>query len=56
MFNDLPVGTTLVPVWQGMNQPQGEWIPDVDPNMEKYNASGHLKEIRDGFVVIRGDH
>jgi hypothetical protein len=56
MFNDMPVGTTLVPVWEGMEELYGERIPDIDPNMEKYNASGHLKEIRNGFIVIRGDH
>ncbi len=56
MFNDMPVGTTLVPAWEGIEELYGERIPDIDPNMKKYHASGHLKEIRDGFIVIRGDN
>lgn len=56
LFNDLPVGTTLVPVWQGEEAPMGEWIPDVDEDMSKYAADGHLTEIRDGFIVVRNEH
>lgn len=56
MFNDLPVGTELVPVWQGMERPQGEWIPDIDPNMGKYKVSGRITEFRDGFIVVRTAH
>jgi hypothetical protein len=56
MFNDLPVGTSLFPVWQGEDWPKGEWIEEVDPNMSKYKANGHLKEIRDGFIIVRDEH
>jgi hypothetical protein len=56
MFNDLPVGTTLIPVWQGQDTPRGEWVEDTDPEMLKYEAHGHLREIRDGFIVVPNRH
>lgn len=56
-FMDLPVGTSLFPVWRDGGQlPKGEWIEDNDPGMAKYEAHGHLKEIRDGFIVVRNPH
>jgi hypothetical protein len=56
-FLDLPVGTSLFPVWDDISEyPKGEWIPDVDPDMAKYTADGHLKEVRDGFIVVRSQH
>jgi hypothetical protein len=57
MFKDLPVGTVLYPVWDNVEElPRGQWIPDIDPNMSKYTADGHLTEIRDGFIVVRNEH
>jgi hypothetical protein len=56
LFNRYPVGTQLIPVWEGMEWPKGEWIPDVDPDMSKYTANGHLSEIRNGFIVVRDGH
>jgi hypothetical protein len=56
LFNRYPVGTQLIPVWEGMEHPKGEWIPDVDLDMSRYTANGHLTDIRDGFIVIRGEH
>ncbi len=57
VFQDLPVGTTLVPVWPGMELPPGEFIPDIDPGMKRSAVSGHLRDVRDGFVVLRdGSH
>jgi hypothetical protein len=56
-FRDLPVGTSLFPVWEDMPiEPRGEWLEDADPDMSKYAADGHLKEIRDGFIVVRDSH
>jgi hypothetical protein len=56
MFNDLPVGTALYPVWQGEDWPEGQWIEDPEPDMGKHMADGHLREVRDGFIVIRNEH
>lgn len=57
MFKDLPVGTALYPVWEGIEElPKGEWIPDIDQDMSKYSADGHLTEIRDGFIIVRNPH
>jgi hypothetical protein len=56
-FMDLPVGTSLFPVWDdGGVLPHGEWIPDNDPSMAEFKAYGHLKEIRDGFIIVRDAH
>lgn len=55
-FDHLPVGTTLVPVWQGEETPIGEYLPDVDPDMSQYLANGYITDIRDGFIVIRDSH
>jgi hypothetical protein len=57
MFNKYPVGTSLLPVWRsGSAEVEGEWIPDIDEDMSKHNASGHLTEVRDGFIVVRNNH
>ena len=55
-FDYLPVGTTLVPVWQGEDTPEGEYLPGVDPKMSQYKANGHITDIRDGFIVLRNPH
>jgi len=57
-FRDLPVGTSLYPVWKGdeATLPQGEYLPATDTNVAKYEAHGHTKEIRDGFIIVRDQH
>lgn len=55
-FDHYPVGTTLYPVWQGEDTPPGEWIEDIDPDMSRFTANGHITDIRDGFIVVKNPH
>lgn len=51
-WDDLPVGTEIVPIWDNSEVPKGfEYRPDEDPNMERYLAGGHLSNIRKGHIV-----
>lgn len=55
-FDHLPVGTSLYPVWQGEDTPPGTWLEEPDPEMTESLASGHLKDARDGFIIVEYPH
>lgn len=52
-FDDLPVGTKIIPVWNDEEAPEGEWRGNLHKDMELYSASGHLSDVRRGYVVQR---
>lgn len=52
-FDDLPVGTEIIPVWNDEEAPEGEWRGNLHQDMTMYSANGHLKDVRRGFVVRR---
>jgi hypothetical protein len=54
-FDDLPVGTVVIPVWDGMEIPKGAEFranPDEE-GTEDFSASGNLKNIRRGYIIQR---
>ena len=51
---DLSLGTKVIPVWKGEDYPQYEhleFVPNFHPDSFKYEASGHLKNIRLGYFI-----
>jgi len=52
-FDDLPIGTRIVPVWDDEPAPEGEWRGNLFEDMTKYAAGGHLQHVRRGFVIQR---
>ena len=50
-FDEYLVGTRVIPVWDNEEAPEGEWQGNLHEDMEKYSASGHLTNIRRGFVI-----
>ena len=51
---NLPLGTKVIPVWKGEDYPQYEhlqFVPNFHPDSFKYEASGHLKNIRLGYFI-----
>lgn len=58
MFNHLPVGATVFPIW-GDGEAEGiagEWMPDIDEKMSQHQASGNLTDIRNGFIIVKNNH
>jgi hypothetical protein len=52
-FDEYPVGSELIPVWNDEIAPQGEWKGNLHSDMEMYSASGYLSDVRRGYVVRR---
>jgi len=52
-FDEYPVGTKIIPVWNDEEAPEGEWKGNLHTEMEKYSASGHLSDVRRGYVIRR---
>jgi hypothetical protein len=50
-FDDYPVGTTVIPVWNDEEAPEGEWKGNLHTDLEMYSASGYLSDIRRGYVI-----
>lgn len=50
-FDDLPVGTKVIPVWDNDEPPPGEWRGNLHEDMELYSASGHLSNVRKGYSI-----
>ena len=50
-FDEYPVGSELIPVWNDEKAPQGEWKGNLHQDMEMYSASGYLSDVRRGYVV-----
>ena len=50
VLHNSPVGTTLIPLWEGEEDKINDsFIPNDLPE-KKYNASGYLKDIRIGYI------
>ena len=52
-FDDLPLGSKIIPVWGDEEAPEGEWRGNLFEDMTKYAAGGHLEHVRRGFVIQR---
>jgi hypothetical protein len=52
-FNDLPIGTSIIPVWDNEEVGETEFREDHDPEMEEFKAFGRIANIRKGFRIIR---
>jgi len=54
-FDDLPIGTVVIPVWDSMPIPdQAEFLPNPDEEgTEDFSANGHLENVRKGYIVER---
>jgi len=53
-FDHLPVGTEIVPVWPDMEVPEdAEFLGNFYPDLEQYGASGHLSDVRNGYIIKR---
>lgn len=55
-FDDLPVGSKIIPVWNDEEPPEGEWRGNLFEDMTKYAAGGHLQHVRRGFVIQYPNH
>ena len=56
-FEDLPIGTVVTPVWDDMEIPEGAEFrsnPDEE-GTEDFSASGHLLNVRKGYLIQRPD-
>jgi hypothetical protein len=54
-FDDLPVGTEIIPVWNDEEAPEGEWRGNLHADMEQYSANGNLSDVRRGYVIRRNN-
>jgi len=52
-FDDYPVGTEVIPVWNDEEIPDGEWKQNLHEDLELYSASGYLSDVRKGYLVKR---
>lgn len=52
-FDELEIGTTIVPVWMDQEIPEGEWMGNLHEDLEQYSASGHLSDVRKGYIIKR---
>ena len=53
-WDDLPVGTTVTPIWNDDEVPENaEFRGNLHSDMEYYSASGHLSDVRRGYVIER---
>ncbi len=52
-FDDLPIGTRIVPVWSDQEVPEGEWRGNLHEDMSLYCASGNLSDVRKGYIIKR---
>jgi hypothetical protein len=52
-FDEYPVGTQVLPVWNDEEAPEGEWKANLHQDLELYSASGYLSDTRRGYVVKR---
>jgi hypothetical protein len=52
-FDEYPVGSEIIPVWNDEEAPQGEWKGNLHRDMELYSASGYLSDVRRGYIVKR---
>lgn len=52
-FDEYPVGTTIIPVWNDEEAPEGEWKANLHEDLELYSASGYLSDVRRGYIVKR---
>jgi len=50
-FDEYPIGTEILPVWNNEEAPEGEWKGNLHQDMEMYSASGYLSDTRRGYIV-----
>jgi hypothetical protein len=50
-FDEYPVDSEIIPVWNDELAPEGEWKGNLHQDMELYSASGYLSDVRRGYVV-----
>jgi hypothetical protein len=50
-FDEYPVDSEVIPVWNDELAPEGEWKGNLHQDMELYSASGYLSDVRRGYVV-----
>lgn len=54
LYDDMPVGTRVIPVWNDDEIPEGvEFRPNLNSDMKKYSANGNLTDVRRGFIITR---
>lgn len=66
VFDHLPVGTEIIPVWEDMWDeiwqetckkfnlpPNSEYMSTLEGNIYDYNASGNISDIRHGYFFIK---
>lgn len=54
-FDDLGIGTKVIPIWHDQEIPEGEWRGNLHEDMEQYSASGHLSDVRKGYIIERAN-
>jgi len=52
-FDDLDIGDKIIPIWHDQEIPAGEWRGNLHNDMEQYSASGHLSDVRKGYIIER---
>jgi len=52
-FEDLPIGTSVIPLWDDDEIGDFEFRADNDYEIEKYKAFGNISNIRKGFKILR---
>jgi hypothetical protein len=52
-FDDLPIGSSVVPLWDEDDIGDFEFRADDDYELEKYKAFGNISNIRKGFKILR---
>lgn len=53
VFEDLPVGTKVIPVWDDEEIGDYEFRENALGEMTKYKAFGRISNVRQGFKIIR---
>jgi len=54
-FDDLGVGTKVIPIWHDQEIPEGEWRGNLHNDLEQYSASGYLSDVRKGYIIERAN-
>lgn len=49
-FADCPIGTKILPVWEGHEEPEGQWR-DNPPSVIDFSKSNDLSVVRKGFKL-----
>jgi len=52
-LDDLPIGTSVIPLWDEDEIEGFEYRANKDSDMQEYKGFGRVSNIRKGFKVIR---